>query len=36
VLLSGAGHMPMMAQPRQVAEALTRFVAQPLATSSSN
>ncbi|GGA79034.1 lipase [Arenimonas soli] len=26
VILSGCGHMPMMAQPRQVAEALTAFV----------
>ena len=28
VLLSGAGHMPMMAQPKQVGEALARFVGQ--------
>jgi abhydrolase domain-containing protein 6 len=27
VLLSGCGHMPLMAQPRQVAEALTAFLA---------
>ncbi len=30
VLLSGCGHMPMMAQPKQVSEALSRFVAQPV------
>lgn len=30
VLLSGAGHMPMMAQPRQVAEALMRFIAEKI------
>lgn len=29
VLLSGCGHMPMMAQPRQVAEALAAFAAMP-------
>ena len=26
VLLSGCGHMPLMAQPRQVAEAVVAFV----------
>ncbi len=29
VLLSGCGHMPLMAQPRQVAEAFTTFLATP-------
>ena len=29
VLLSGCGHMPLMAQPRQVAEAFTAFLAPP-------
>ncbi len=33
VLLSGAGHMPMMAQPRQVSEALTHFVEEKKPTS---
>lgn len=29
VILSGCGHMPLMAQPRQVAEAVTGFLATP-------
>ena len=29
VILSGCGHMPLMAQPRQVAEAVTSFLAAP-------
>ena len=29
VILSGCGHMPLMAQPRQVAEAVTGFLAAP-------
>ncbi len=31
VLLSGCGHMPLMAQPRQVAEAFANFLAAPAA-----
>lgn len=29
VILSGCGHMPLMAQPRQVAEAVSGFLARP-------